>query len=212
MGAHLRSIAEAMPEGNGGTNKDTGPAEKRPRGRGLIVPIAALALVVIITGGLFYLGQFQPEVVKRFIALGYLGCFIICLVSNATVILPVPGILLFIPVISEFNPVLLGLVGATGGAIGEVTGYLAGRSGRGIIGRGKTYVRFEGWMKRYGMWGIFAIAAIPLLPVDIAGIIAGAAKMPVWKFLLPVWAGKTVKYVSLMVAASFGWPFVNRLI
>lgn len=67
-------------------------------------------------------------------------------------------------------------------------------------------------MKKYGVWGIFAIAAIPLVPVDVAGIIAGAARLPLWRFLLPVWAGKTVKYVLLMVAASFGWPFVSRLI
>ncbi len=203
-----------MPPGNGATkepNKPDGPDNKGRAGR-ILVPALTLALVLIITGGLFYLGRYQPEIIKRFIGLGYLGCFVISLISNATVILPVPGILLFIPVIADFNPVLLGLVGATGGAIGEITGYLAGRSGRGLVRPGKTYARFEGWMKKYGMWGVFAIAAVPLLPIDVAGIIAGVARLPVWKFLLPVWAGKIVKYVALMLLAAWGWQYVSRLI
>ena len=203
-----------MPTGNVTTNdpnKPGGPDNKGRAGR-ILVPALTLALVLILTGGLFYLGQYQPALVKRFMGLGYLGCFAISLISNATVILPVPGILLFIPVVSEFNPALLGLVGATGGAIGEITGYLAGRSGRGIVRPGKTYARFEGWMKKYGMWGVFGIAAIPLLPVDVAGIIAGVARLPMWKFLLPVWAGKTVKYVALMLLANVGWPFVSHLV
>jgi len=201
-----------MPAGNVDTNKDCGAGERDRRRRNLLVPALTLALVLIITGSLFYLGQYQPDLVKRFEGYGYLGVFVISLISNATVILPVPGILLFIPVISDFNPALLGLVGATGGAIGEITGYLAGRSGRGIIRPGKTYNRFEAWMKRYGMWGVFAIAAIPLLPVDVAGIIAGAARLSLWRFLLPVWAGKTVKYIALMLLAGVGWPFVSRLL
>jgi uncharacterized membrane protein YdjX (TVP38/TMEM64 family) len=139
-----------MPPGNVPTSESNEPVNaegKGRRGRDVFVPALTLALVLIITGGLFYLGQYQPELVKRFMGFGYLGCFVISLISNATVVLPVPGILLFIPVISEFNPALLGLVGATGGAIGEITGYLAGRSGRGIVRPGKTYARFEGWMK-----------------------------------------------------------------
>ncbi len=204
-----------MPPGNVPTsepNQPGGAEGKGRRGRNIIVPALTLALVLIVTGGLFYLGKYQPELVKRFVGLGYLGCFVISLISNATVILPVPGILLFVPVVSEFNPVLLGLVGATGGAIGEITGYLAGRSGRGLIRPGKTYARFEGWMKKYGMWGVFAIAAIPLLPVDVAGIIAGVARLPLWRFLLPVWAGKIIKYVALMLLAAWGWQYVSRLI
>src|SRR5512139_1064998 len=172
MGAHFRSITEAMPPGNVTTNgrEQLGGADgKSRRGRKLLAPALTLILVLAITGGLFYVGQYRPDLVRRFEGFGYLGVFVISLISNATVILPVPGILLFIPVISEFNPALLGLVGATGGAIGEITGYLAGRSGRGIIRPGKTYNRFETWMKKYGMWGVFAIAAMPLLPVDVAG-------------------------------------------
>lgn len=104
MGAQFRSISEAMPAGNVTTNKNGGPDDKGRRGRNLVVPVLTLALVLIITGGLFYLGKYQPDMVKRFIGLGYLGCFVICLISNATVILPVPGILLFIPVVADFNP------------------------------------------------------------------------------------------------------------
>ena len=174
------------------------------------IPVLTLVLVIVITLGLFFLAQRYPGKIEEFKNLGYLGVFLICVVSNATVILPVPGIFLFLPLLTVLNPVLMGLVGATGGTIGEVTGYIAGYSGRAIVPSGPLYDRVEGWMKRWGAWVIFIFATVPFLFVDIAGMVAGVLRFPLWKFLLVVWVGKSLKYVVLLLLGAWGWEVVLR--
>jgi membrane protein YqaA with SNARE-associated domain len=106
--------------------------------------------------------------------------------------------------------VLVGIVGAAGGSIGEITGWLAGYSGGKLSKRGRLYTRVEWWMRgRRGNWVLFLIAAGPL-PVDVAGLVAGALRIPWWRFMLIVWMGKTIKYVVLMVLASFGIQWLLR--
>ncbi len=182
--------------------------EKRAGLRGKVIPLLMLLVVIAIMVALFV----YRDRVAELGSYGYLGAFLVCLVSNASVILPVPGILLFFPLVTTFNPVLLGLAGATGGAIGEITGYMAGYSGRRMIQDSRIYHRMEGWMKRWGIWAIFVFAVVPFLPVDIAGLVAGALRFPMWKFLLVVWVGKSLKYIGLMLAAAWGWEIMLHYI
>ncbi len=174
------------------------------------IPVLTLGLVIAISLTLFFLAQRYPEKVEAFENLGYLGVFLVCLVSNSSVILPVPGILVFLPLLTVLNPVLVGLAGAAGGTIGEVTGYIAGYSGRAMVRSGPLYDRVGGWMKRWGVWVIFIFAAVPFLFVDIAGIVAGTLRFPLWKFLLVVWVGKSLKYVALLLAGAWGWEALLR--
>jgi membrane protein YqaA with SNARE-associated domain len=170
-----------------------------------IIPLLVLLLVIATTVSLFILTQRYPEKIEEFESYGYLGVFLISLVSNATVILPVPGILIIFPLAVTYNPVLVGLIGATGGVIGEITGYLAGYSGRGMIKTGRMYNRVEGWMKRWGAWAIFVFAVTPFLLLDVAGMVAGALRFSFWKFILVAWVGKSLKYIILMLAVAWGW-------
>ncbi|MDP6101672.1 MAG: hypothetical protein QGH66_09690, partial [Dehalococcoidia bacterium] len=55
-----------------------------------IIPLLVLLLVIATTVSLFILTQRYPEKIEEFESYGYLGVFLISLVSNATVILPVP--------------------------------------------------------------------------------------------------------------------------
>jgi len=175
-----------------------------------LIPLLIIFLVIAISVGLFIFGQRFPEKVEEFKSYGYLGAFIISVVSNATVILPVPGVLLFIPLITSFNPFLLGLVSATGGIIGELTGYMAGYSGRGMVKDNRMTRRVEDWMKRWGAWTVFVFAVAPFLLLDVAGLVAGAMRFPLWKFMLVAWAGKTIKYIGLLYAAYWGWEAILR--
>lgn len=171
-----------------------------------IISVLTLLLVVAITVALFL----YRDRVAELGGYSYLSAFLVCLVSNSSVILPVPGILLFFPLVTTFNPVLLGLAGATGGTIGEITGYMAGYSGRGMIQDIRMFDRVEGWMRRRGVWVVFVFAVTPFLLVDIAGLVAGAIRFPLWKFLLVVWVGKSLKYIGLLMAAALGWAAVLR--
>lgn len=221
MGAHQLSIAKTAPADNimcYNASEDKMTSNNKPGGvrqgeqvRKRIIPLLTLLLVIAISVVLFVLSQRYPETVNEFKNYGYLGVFLLSLASNATVILPVPGVLLFIPLLTILNPVLVALVGATGGVMGEITGYMAGYSGREMAQDMRLYKRVEGWMRRWGAWTIFVFAVAPFLLVDVAGIVAGALRFPLWKFLLVVWVGKSLKYVGLMLAGAWGWEAITSL-
>jgi membrane protein YqaA with SNARE-associated domain len=186
-------------------------AEVKRRGglRGKIIFLLMILLVIVITAGFFVLSRYYPEEIKRFENLGYIGVFLVSLITSSTVIVPVPPILVLFPIVVTYNPFLVGLVGATGGIIGEITGYMAGYGGQGMVNKkGKMYTRVEGWMKKWGSWVIFVFAAFFIF--DIAGVVAGALRFPLWKFLLVGWAGKCIKYVGLMWLAVKGWEWALR--
>jgi len=135
----------------------------------------------------------------RFINLqgyGYAGLFLLSVLGNATIILPVPVVLTAFLGGGIFNPFLVGVVVSLGATIGELTGYFAGASGREVID-GKKFEKINLWMKKYGLWTIFALAAIPNPAFDLAGIVAGATKIPVYKYLVVVFAGKLVKFLAI---------------
>ena len=177
--------------------------EKRLKKR--VISFLMLFLVVAITIALFLLFQNNPDKIKEFENYGYPGAFLISLVSSATIILPTPGLLLLIALGAAFNPVLVGLVGAVGGTVGEITGYVLGHSGRGLTQRNKLFVKAEGWMKRGGFVTIFLFSLLPFLPVDIVGILAGALRFPIWKFLLACFFGKAILYVVMVQTGGWGW-------
>jgi len=192
---------------------------EKPSGasKGRLVSVLILMLVVVLSLLLFFWGR-NPEVVGQLLTFGYLGAFLVSVITNATVILPVPGIIVLFALGATLNPILVALVGATGGVIGETTGFLAGYSGRGVIQtrqaieNRRVYARVDRWMRRWGGWGIFFFAVVPLPVLDIAGLAAGALRYPFLKFLVIVWIGKSLKYIFLVIAGVQVWQSLLRWI
>jgi len=168
------------------------------------IPILALLLVIAVTVGLFLYRDRVAELEDY----GYLGAFLVSLVCNATVILPA-GNILILSVLGAVLPsaVVVGLVGGAGAAIGEITGYMAGYSGRGLAQRSKMYNRVEGWMRRWGTLTIFVMSIVPFI-FDLAGIAAGVLRFPFWKFFLLCWLGRTLLYIGVALAGAWGWEAV----
>lgn len=188
------------------------PEKKRVGWKRRLLSAVMIALVAGISVGLFVLTQRDPELIKKLGDLGYLGVFAASLVSSLSVILPVPGVLVVFPLVTALNPLLVALAGSTGGIIGEITGYTAGYGGQGMANKGRMYLRIEGWMKRYGAWTILVFAAVPVFPFDVAGLVAGALRFPLWKFMLVGWIGKTIKYIALVYAAFYSWKLLMPLL
>lgn len=171
------------------------------------IPLLALILVIVITTGIFLFREKLAELGSY----GYLGAFLVSVTFNAAVILAAPvlpilgamGIALY-PITGPIGPIIVGLAGGAGAGIGEMTGYGIGYSGRGIVGRSKIYKRMEGWVRRWGVLAIFILSLVPFF-FDIVGIAAGALRIPIWKFWLACWLGRTVNYVSFVLAAAWGW-------
>ncbi len=133
---------------------------------------------------------------------GYVGIFIISILANATVLIPAPGLLIVFSMGAIFNPLLVGLVSGAGASIGEFSGYLAGFSGRAIIEDQKKYEKMVSWMRKNGPLTIAILAFIPNPLFDLAGMVAGALRMPLAKFLLWVLVGKTIKMLVFAYAGA----------
>lgn len=166
-----------------------------------LVQISVVVLVLAVGVVIFIYRDWVAELGNY----GYLGIFLIAMTSCATIMLPMPTMLLIFSLGAVFNPVLVGLVSAIGGTIGETTGYLLGRSGRGLVPNSKIFIRTEGWMRKWGTAMTFVFALVPPLPIDIVGILVGSLRLPVWKFLLACFFGKAVLYTGMAFAGAWGW-------
>jgi membrane protein YqaA with SNARE-associated domain len=152
--------------------------------------------------------------VAEFASYGYLGLFVVSVVGNATVLLPMPSLVATFVTGGVLNPWLVGIVSGAGMAIGELSGYLAGYGGGAIVEAKdkERYQRLESWMRRYGSLTIFVLSVIPNPLFDLAGIAAGALHYPVWRFLLPCFLGKTVKGLVLAFAGAQSVEWIDRLL
>ncbi len=173
-----------------------------------LVPILILLLVIAIMVSAFYFYKAYPNRIDELKAYGYLGAFLISLVLNATVILPV-GTFAVVATLGATLPsaTLVGLVAGVGAAIGEMTGYMAGYSGHGVVANSRLYIRVEGWMRKWGAMTIFIFSLVPFV-FDLVGIAAGVLRFPFWKFFLLCWLGRTILYIGVALAGAWGWEAV----
>jgi len=177
-----------------------------------------VAILVGVSIGLWYLFDglcqhfgISDKTLERFASTGYLVVFAISLAFNALIGVPVYiHIGIMVKAAELWNPVLVALAASVGGVLGEMSGYYAGYLGKRIaqLENIPGYQRLVGWMNKHGPWGIFLISAQPILPFDVAGLLAGASKMPLWKFLLPCWAGRFLKY---LLVCYFGGAVLHLL-
>jgi uncharacterized membrane protein YdjX (TVP38/TMEM64 family) len=184
---------------------------KKPNWKITVLRIAALIFVIALTISLFLfrkkIGEWTREL-PSFNFLAYPVIFLVSILANATIILPVPGVVLTAEMGAVFNPILVAVAAGAGAAIGELTGYLAGFSGRGVIENRKWYNRVVKWMSKYGDVTILVMAIIPNPFFDIAGMVAGAMKMPWWRFMLWCTVGKIIK----MLMFAYGGLFFGKLL
>lgn len=151
----------------------------------------------------------SPEQVRRLQALGYAGAFLAMLASNATVILPAPGLVIVFALGSSLNPLLVGLCAAVGATLGEITGYITGYSGMVVMENTRIAQRIQSWMKRNGPLTIFVLSIVPNPFFDIAGILAGASKMPLWKFQSFTFGGKLIQSILIALAGSLSLHWIE---
>ncbi len=144
--------------------------------------------------------------------LAYAGAFLAMLLGNATIILPVPGLIFVFALGGALNPLLVGLVAGPGAALGELSGYLAGYGSSAVIDNWNWYRRIRGWMEHYGLLVITLLAAIPNPAFDLAGIVAGSMRFKWWQFLLAAWVGKTIQGIAVAYAGALSLGWVEQLL
>jgi membrane protein DedA with SNARE-associated domain len=162
-----------------------------------------LLVVVALSVGIYAVRN-RVEALSKY---GYIGVFVLAFLSYATVILPAPGATLVFALGGVLNPFGVGLAAGAGAALGEISGYLAGYSGRAVFERVDLYERLSQAMRKNGPPVVLLLAAIPNPFADLSGIAAGALKMPLSHFLFWCWLGETIKMLVLAYAGSglLGW-------
>ena len=94
-----------------------------------LLRVLALLAVIAITVYVYNI----RDTLKSSPTYGYPGIFLVALMANATVFLPAPGVAVVFAMGNIFNPLGVALAAGTGGALGELSGYLAGFSGQAVI-------------------------------------------------------------------------------
>lgn len=119
------------------------------------------------------------------------------------------------------NPLWVGICASVGAIVGDSIGYAIGRKGGkpmfDRLGRrfpkhfGPSHIaKAERYFERYGMWTVFFGRFVALLRI-LAGPLAGALRMPYWRFLTAnvlggiAWAGGTTAVVYYLGRVAEKW-------
>jgi membrane protein DedA with SNARE-associated domain len=153
------------------------------------------------------LSQWFGYVVQTF---GYPGIFFINLVGSASIILPLPSVIIVFASGAILNPWLVGLSSAAGAALVELTGYVLGFGSRQVIeGKHKKLLeRTKKWIEKHGAFAIIVLFAVTPLPDDVVGILAGIIKYDVKRFLLATFVGKLVMMTAVAWGGFYGSQWV----
>lgn len=165
-----------------------------------LIGILQVIFSIAVVAAVFY---FSREIAGLGVY-GYVGAFLISLLSSATIIFPAPGWAVIAAMSATMDPLLLGIAAGIGSAIGELTGYIAGEGMREMLNdRIKESRKIEALVGGYGIVGVFLLAFIPNPLFDIVGIIAGGLKIKWWHYLTACAAGRILRYIFLAVLGQW---------
>ena len=133
---------------------------------------------------------------------GYPAIFLISLLGNLSVIFPAPSYLVVFAASGTLDPIAVGVLAGLGASLGELTGYLAGASGKGVVEDRPTYQRVCRAVEKWGTGIIFLLSVVPNFFFDIGGMVAGATRMPLWRFILAAWLGKSIRLTIVAMSGS----------
>jgi membrane protein DedA with SNARE-associated domain len=193
-----------------GITPKTGPQASSISSERRLLVLRLLALLVVIGISVFIFSI--RDRAAEWAIFGYPGIFIVSFLAYATVLLPAPGVAFVYGMGAVLNPLFVGIAAGGGGALGEISGYLAGFSGQAVVERRDLYERLTRWMKKNGPLTVLVLSAIPNPFFDLAGIAAGMLKMPLGKFLFFVWIGVTIKMLIFSYAGYYSIEWISGLV
>lgn len=179
-------------------------------------------LTIAMTFGLAVIVILYWEATRELASYSYLGLFFVSVFGGATVIIPVPSLVVQFSMGAVLNPAIVGAVAGLGSAVGGTLVYLFGRGGRKIFSNigfsnpnpDRFIVRWTArvmeWAKHRGSLVIFLMSAV-LNPIFFPMAFAmGASRFRLWKFFIMCWAGNTVKSMIIAYLGYFGLAALLR--
>ena len=175
--------------------------------------LAGMLLLGLTLGGLFIALDLGKDDVERW---GYAGLFGIVLFRSASVIMPMPGggVIfagggLLDPLLGIPAPIAVGLIAGFAESLGEFTGYGAGLGGSPMLQDRAVYKRIKRWIERRSFLTIFAMAFTPAPLFDVAGMAAGATRVPIRVFYPAVLIGKVMRDTIVATAGYYSFGVIE---
>ena len=162
--------------------------------------VAAVCLVVILT--IVLCAYFFQQSLETYLAWGLLGLFVGCFLSNATILLPAPSLLLVCQFSLIYNPFWVAFVGSIGTTLGELVGYIAGASGQELLQPQKSS-RLLNAFRKHPYLIVFIFSCIPWPVFDFVGIISGATHIKIKCFMFSCWLGKLLKMLVIGMVTAY---------
>ena len=166
--------------------------------------IGGISLAVTVALSLLIIQQ--RSYIDQIAHWGYLGCFVINVLTNGTFLFPGFGIVITFTLGGVLNPAIVGAVAGIGEAIGATGAYFTGYAGRGLFrdSNNSLYLRFTNIIDRHGSKAIFFVSAL-LSPLFYPfAVFLGMVRFGWVRFFLATWAGRTAKSMALAYLGYFG--------
>jgi len=176
------------------------PAIKNNHKRRKHLLLLGTSLAIILLS--FY---FREEFLKLG-SFGILGIFIVNVIGSATLFLPAPGIASVVAGGFLYSPLIVAAAAALGSGIGDMVGYVLGRSGKEVFLKKDSfwYAIFKEIFHKYGFILIVFFSFIPNPFFDAIGIFAGLFSYNPARFFVYVLLGRFLRNLAL---AYFGAAF-----
>lgn len=146
---------------------------------------------------------------------GYIGVFLASFIGSASIIFPIPYLILFYYIGASriLDPTIVSLSGGLGATFGEFILYVVGLGGRKIISENtiKNVEFFKRALDRYGPIIIFIFAATPL-PDDIIYPTLGIMKYDVSKTFLACFFGKTLLTAFVVFSGYYSYEYIRFML
>jgi membrane protein DedA with SNARE-associated domain len=181
---------------------------RKPTKREAIIGGISIAVTIAVS---FFILQHRSYI-EQISQWGYVGLFIISVLTNGTFILPGLGIIITFTMGGVLNPAIVGAVAGIGEAVGAIGAYFTGYAGRGLLrdSNNGLYLRLTNIVERHGSKAIFFVSAA-LSPIFYPfAVCLGMIRFGWVRFFLATWAGRTVKSMVLAYLGYLGLKAVLR--
>ena len=149
---------------------------------------------------------------------GYPMLWVISGLRASSVILPIPGSGLTIaagalmePLWGIPVPIAVGVTAGSAESLGEFTGYWAGVNGGKLMEGRRLYELIRRWIQKAPFPTMFVMSFAPSPVFDIAGLAAGAARVPIRIFFPAVLMGKILRGTAMGAAGFYASDFLLDL-
>jgi len=180
-----------------------------------IIGIAGAVATIIMAFAVIYFG----EVVRELQGLGYMGAFLISILGGATIIVPVPMLVVVFALGGVMKYTwLVGIAAGAGETLGALIIYITGHGAGAALYESKhgriqaAYERLMGLMERKGPLTLFLLASVVNPFFYPAALTAGATRFGIKRYFFICWAGKTIKGMTVVYAGYFGLRGLLRML